>query len=128
MSICIFSHTSQPFFLFSVIRPQNLISPSDRWLVLLACRCHPGRGFAQEGDYDQVGQPEEEQGDERPVVEEGEHEREDGDAEEGGGQEGGQHREQDGGGGLDQGQAGRQVGEQRVEVEIVPGEGLRMTS
>ena len=111
-----------------MIRPQNLISPSDRWLVLLTCRCHPGRGFAQEGDYDQVDQPEEEQGDERPVVEEGEHEREDGDAEEGGGQEGGQHREQDGGGGLDQGQAGRQVGEQRVEVEIVPGERLRMTS
>ena len=86
------------------------------------------RRFAQEGDYDQVGQPEEEQGDERPVVEEGEHEREDGDAEEGGGQEGGQHREQDGGGGLDQGQAGGQVGEQRIEVEIVPGERLRMAS
>ena len=102
--------------------PSHLVSPPDGWLGLVGAGwSHPGRRFPHQSEDHQVGQPEQEQGDEGPVVEEGEHEGKDGDAEEGGGEEGGEEGEEEGGGGLDEREGGWQFCQQRVEVEVIPG-------
>ena len=69
----------------------------------------------------EVCQPEEGEGDEGPVVQEGEHQGVDRDPEEGRGEEAGQEGEEEGGGGGQGGQGGGQVAQEGVQVQVVPG-------
>ena len=91
---------------------------------MIVCRGDPWRGFSQEGKNHQVGKPQQKQRYQRPVVEEGEHESKDRDAEEGGGEEGGQDGEEERGRGLDERQGRWKLCQQRVEIEIIPGKNL----